>query len=418
MELCHAPKTVRSSAFRRQFQRMAAALLAFFVGRILSKPRCGASAALAIVCLLAASARGEAIDDAAQTLPQSYRPQVVRQLRAAKENAPALIEAIRAARPEHREALAVLLANMPRRDLVTLGKDFLLENVELAYKARDAMPWGCAIRDELFFDYVLPYANVTERRDAWRQDFFQRFAATAKACRTPGEAAVRLNKEVFQTLKVKYHPSKRRTPDQSPYESAEIRFASCTGLSILLVDACRAVCIPARVVGTPLWANRSGNHTWAEVWDGQWRYTGAAEPGPLDHAWFTAQAAGADAANPLHRIYAVSWRPTGTPFPMVWAPRAQDVPAVDVTPFYTTRRTVTLRVLDRPGGQLTRARVTFRLAGQLAADVDVDGAAELVLAGGQTYDVEAMPPGAPIVRRKLRISTDAKPTAIFTLTEK
>ena len=45
-----------------------------------------------------------------------------------------------------------------------------------------------------------------------------------------------------------------------------------------------------RLVGVPLWLDRSGNHAWVEVWDGsRWRYTGAAEPTEdrLDEAWET-----------------------------------------------------------------------------------------------------------------------------------
>jgi transglutaminase-like putative cysteine protease len=39
---------------------------------------------------------------------------------------------------------------------------------------------------------------------------------------------------------------------------------------VLVVDACRAVGIPARVAGVPAWTGSRGNHTWAEVWDGSW----------------------------------------------------------------------------------------------------------------------------------------------------
>ena len=69
--------------------------------------------------------------------------------------------------------------------------------------------------------------------------------------------------------------------------------ASCTGLSILLIDACRAVGVPARFVGTPLWSDGSGNHSWVEVWDDGWHFTGAAEPtgDALNKAWFTGRAA-------------------------------------------------------------------------------------------------------------------------------
>ena len=41
--------------------------------------------------------------------------------------------------------------------------------------------------------------------------------------------------------------------------------ATCTGLSIMLVEACRAVGIPARVAGIASWPGRGGNHTWVEV---------------------------------------------------------------------------------------------------------------------------------------------------------
>ena len=37
----------------------------------------------------------------------------------------------------------------------------------------------------------------------------------------------------------------------------ETGVATCTGLSILLVDACRSVGVPARIAGTPLWSNNS-----------------------------------------------------------------------------------------------------------------------------------------------------------------
>ena len=96
----------------------------------------------------------------------------------------------------------------------------------------------------------------------------------AKKCKTPGEAALLLNKEVFRQFDVQYSATKRPKADQSPYESAKAKFASCTGLSVLAVDACRAVAIPARLAGTPLWTDGSGNHTWFEVWDGSWHVVG------------------------------------------------------------------------------------------------------------------------------------------------
>ena len=40
---------------------------------------------------------------------------------------------------------------------------------------------------------MLPYANVDEKRDAWRKEFFELCLPIAKECKTPGEAAHKLN---------------------------------------------------------------------------------------------------------------------------------------------------------------------------------------------------------------------------------
>jgi hypothetical protein len=60
-------------------------------------------------------------------------------------------------------------------------------------------------------------------------------------------------------------------------------FASCTGVSILYVDALRSVGVPARLVGTPAWKGvaSNGNHNWVEVFLGDgWYFNEAYPAGP------------------------------------------------------------------------------------------------------------------------------------------
>ena len=192
---------------------------------------------------------------------------------------------------------------------------------------------------------------------------------------------------MFPILKVKYHATKRLKPNQSPQESARIGYASCSGLSIILVDACRAVGIPARVVGTPLWTDGSGNHTWAEVWDRQWYFVGAAEPGPLDQTWFADNAAAADDAKPLNRIYAATFDPDAPVFPLVWAPDQQDVRGRDVTAFYKGRHKLTVTA---PPGTPVEVRLDGRLVAAAPAPATFDlaaGATYAITAGGSTQQV-------------------------------
>ena len=195
----------------------------------------------------------------------------------AGKNRPALEKALKNAPAEQHQGMEFLIANMPDADLQSLSADFLLENVALAYRAKKQFAWGAKFSDEIFFNNVLPYANVDEVRDPWRKELYDLCMPLVKDCKTSSEAVHILNSKLFEKLKVRYS-TQRRKPQQSPKESIETGMASCTGLSILLSDACRSVAIPTRVVGTPLWANKRGNHTWLEIWDGRLASRALANP--------------------------------------------------------------------------------------------------------------------------------------------
>ena len=325
--------------------------------------------AFMLLCGNASAAPQSPPQSAAEKIPPAYRGNVAAALERAGENAGELVKAIESVGDSHRPAMCFLVANMPARDLRSLIAEYLCENVELAFKAREDTRWGREIPDELFLNYVLPYASVNERRDRWRKDFFDRFIPVVNGCRTPAEAAQKLNREMFDMVGVKYHATKRPKPDQSPYESMAAGYASCTGLSVLLVDACRAVGIPARIAGTPCWATKNGNHNWVEIWDEQWYFTGAAEPDPqgLNRGWFVADAQRASTADDRHRIYATSFARTPLAFPLAWDLSIKYVKARDVTTFYTHRTQARIRVLDRPGGKPIATEVTVRLDGEIYA---------------------------------------------------
>lgn len=290
------------------------------------------------------------------------RTQAAERLARAGDNRPEITKALETVPKSQKASLEFLIEHMPEQDLKSLSADFLLENVRLAHEARQASPWK--ISDELFFNDVLPYANVDETREAWRRDMRERAQKIVKDCTTPGEAAQLLNKELFRQVGVKYS-TKRRKANQSPSESIEQGLASCTGLSILLVDACRSVNVPARLVGVPSWTTKRGNHTWVEVWDdGDWHFTGAAEYNPqgLNKAWFVGDASKADKSSERHSIYAISFRKTDTPFPMVWSRQGPRTYAVNVTDRYTANRSVIPEEFTE-----VRIQVRFKKSGERAS---------------------------------------------------
>ncbi len=278
-----------------------------------------------------------------------------------------LVEALNQTPAARREGMQFLVENMPPSDLQTLQADYLLQNLKLAYDAFEAAPWHDQVPKEIFLNEILPYASVNETRDGWRKMLHEKCAPLIADCKTPADAAQRLNEKIFKLVNVKYSTGRKKA-DQSPAESMETGLASCTGLSILLIDACRSVGVPARLAGTPMWVNMRGNHTWVEVWNGDWHFTGAAEPDPkgLDHTWFQHDASEALKDKPQHAIYASSFKHTGLSFPMDWAPDITWVSAINVTDHYTPKADVVapdktrllVKVLDHLAGQRVAAKVT------------------------------------------------------------
>jgi hypothetical protein len=250
----------------------------------------------------------------------------------------ALCAAARADAPAaHHAAIAFLVGQMPRHDVGRVPAAYIRENVALAFRARDEFPWGREIPEDLFLNDVLPYASLDEARDEWRADFLSRFRKQVAGCRTAREAVARVNAVVERETGVKYSTI-RRAPNQGPRESMSSGMASCTGLSILLVDALRSVGLPARIAGTAMWTTKDGNHNWVEVWlpeTRQWHFTEYnPDPAGLDHGWLLADAARAVPGSLAHGIYATSWKSGGAHFPMVWAMGDESVPGVEVTRRY------------------------------------------------------------------------------------
>jgi transglutaminase-like putative cysteine protease len=225
----------------------------------------------------------------------------------------------------------------PRDDAIDPG--LVVENIGLALHARASFAWAGEVSDELFLNDVLPYAVLDEKRERWRARLLELAGPIVEGSTSAGEAAQALNRELFKLVNVRYGTD-RRAANQSPLETMELGIASCTGLSILLVDACRSVGIPARVAGIAAWTHQNGNHTWVEIHDGTaWRFMGAAEydANGLDRGWFKDAASNAVAGHELHAIWASSFRRTGSHFPLVWNLTDRSVPSVDSSLLYQRR---------------------------------------------------------------------------------
>ena len=260
-----------------------------------------------------------------------------------------------------------------------LGNGLVEGTILLALDAKVLYKWTDDLPSDIFFEYVLNYANLNEARTNWRpllvnalkfneSELYQRslIATTTTSDAVPGEAVqdVTLNVTSVTTWvntnlwtrlgregEPIYFKSSQTPLIFDPMSIIAFGYASCTGTSILFCNALRAVGVPARVAGTPAWyGNRTqGNHNWVEVYvpndrndfgGGEWKFL---EPSPalpnvdtLDSnpcdRWFCDPS-----RYPASKVYAARlWTPAASSvcFLLAWEWDCNDVPAVDRTEYY------------------------------------------------------------------------------------
>ena len=252
---------------------------------------------------------------------------------------------------EEREALIFLYAYSPLIDISFSGGDFLLKNVRWAFQAREEMPWGKDIPEDIFRHFVLPVRGGKENLDTARVVFYQELKERVAACESMEKAALEVNHWCHEH--VIYKPTNART--RSPLATMLTAYGRCGEESIFTLAALRAVGIPARQIYTPRWAHCDDNHAWIEVWvDGVWKYLGACEPEPrLNIAWFTL---------PVQRAMYVESEVFGKyngQEEIVYT--NENGSAVNVTSHYTQTVPTVVQVKDENGRPVEDAQVDYRI---------------------------------------------------------
>jgi hypothetical protein len=220
---------------------------------------------------------------------------------------------------ERHDAGAFLLEHLPPPDEDSLPVALFQENLEQAFVARETHPWTKALQQPLFLNDVLPYAIVDETRDSWRLRLRELLVPLLGEAVTIRDASKIVSANIANLTGVKYSTARQKAC-QSPAESMSQGLASCTGLSILMVDSLRAVGIPARMVAIPMWGTLEGNHTWVEINDGEgWQMTGyGSGPDTWNKSWEIERCAYCDPLQPVFGVFASSYKPTGLVFPTIW----------------------------------------------------------------------------------------------------
>ena len=98
-------------------------------------------------------------------IPQVQDPGLEIALGNAGENRSELEAALGRVTESERLGLEFLIRNMPNGDLKALSADYLVEHVQVVYRAWSEAPWSETVPEKYFLENVLPYATINERRD-------------------------------------------------------------------------------------------------------------------------------------------------------------------------------------------------------------------------------------------------------------
>lgn len=267
-----------------------------------------------------------------------------------------------------REAMEFLYAYMPLSDLADYEPAFYLDQVRYAFKAREEMPWGKTVPEDVFRHFVLVYRVNNENLDTARMVMFRELKERVGGM-SMEEAALEVNHWCHEH--VAYRASDSRT--SAPLATMRTSLGRCGEESTFAVTALRAVGIPARQCYTPRWAHCDDNHAWVEVWvagesgesgesgisggsgnSGQWKFLGACEPDPrLDMGWFSV---------PSTRCMMVHSKAFGKyKGDEEVVKRTSLYSELNLLSHYAPTRRVTVTVQDEEGKPLEGAQVKFKL---------------------------------------------------------
>jgi hypothetical protein len=248
-----------------------------------------------------------------------------------------------------------------------LGNGLVGPTIQLALDAKIAYSYTDELPRAIWQEYVLNYAHLNEARSNWRPHLSDQLSRLVLLPDVQNISTVvhTVNQHMWTVLAGGSNQSIVFAAGSTPlvFDPMSVlvfKKASCTGTSILMAAALRALGVPARVAGTPAWYNdhlARGNHNWVEVWmDGKWYFVEPTLPTASEAVrdaivddlerdpcsrWFCHAHSNYGHGHNQTRVYAARLDTAddaddgnGVFFPLAWEWGNHDIPADDRTSFY------------------------------------------------------------------------------------
>ncbi|WP_010178993.1 transglutaminase domain-containing protein [Aquimarina agarilytica] len=155
------------------------------------------------------------------------------------------------------------------KDIYVMKADFLIQNIDLAFKMWRTNPWASNYDFTTFCEYILPYRSLIEPLQTWRADYSDAFfekARLAKNKKDPMEVLGLLMDEMKIDFKFIFN---RKEPIMAlgPKQLTLRNQGTCTDYANLAIYASRSVGLPVTFDYTPHHAASSNRHFWNSIID-------------------------------------------------------------------------------------------------------------------------------------------------------
>lgn len=155
-------------------------------------------------------------------------------------------------------------------DLGNIRAEYLIHDIELAFKTRDSLPWCANVRNEDFLRHVLPYRIKDERLTAWRDSVLALFSpvidSLVNAVVNDPLVAGKALLEKWGERNFKWTAKLPQGPAIG-YASVTLKAGTCLDYAHGAVYIMRAAGIPSGVDMVPVSGDNNSGHYWPFILD-------------------------------------------------------------------------------------------------------------------------------------------------------
>lgn len=159
-----------------------------------------------------------------------------------------------------------------KEDIKVLKSEYIINNIEWAFKVWEEQPWGKSISFDTFCNFILPYRVDKEQPIEWRKFLYEKYNPLLNEFKKsndsidPLKAALLINSILCKEDKF-FTTIASNIPLKNPLLIERFRTGSCRDMSSMMVYVLRALGIPCGLDFMPLEARSNTGHSWAFILD-------------------------------------------------------------------------------------------------------------------------------------------------------